>query len=103
MTLFIKSHGGILVRVLEAINGFKSKHGFWPSEMHINSETLKALSEVHLTKDGLRKLSGFLSILANDEVGIVTKGPDGSYFDYGVEGWQSSPPEVKVEELLGFA
>lgn len=102
MNLLIKESGGILVRVFEAINGFKSKHGFWPSEIVINSETLDVLKNVCFTKDGFQKFSGFLKITPTQEVVIITNGPNNSSFDYGSEGWQYSRPEMTVEELLGM-
>ena len=40
MNRFVKSTGGNLVRIGQAIDGFKTKYGYWPTALQIDAETL---------------------------------------------------------------
>ncbi len=48
MNQFVKSSGGNLVRIGQAIDGFKSKYGYWPIALQIETETLDMLKKYHI-------------------------------------------------------
>ena len=59
----VRNNGGDLVRVLEALNGFKAKHGSWPTELLISRVTLANLKEHHLTELGFALLENRVRLL----------------------------------------
>lgn len=101
MNDLVKNHGGNLVRVMQALDGFRSKYGYWPIEIHLSREAIEAL-HYHLTSEGYRRLDGFIKILEIDEEKIITKGLHSDIFDYGREGWELSPPKISAAEFLGM-
>ena len=103
MERFVKSAGGNLVRIGQAIDGFKTKYGYWPTALQADEETLNTLKKYHLTEEGFKQLSGFVSITpVTSGVSIVASGIGGDKFDYSREGWSGDPLEVGVLRLLGF-
>ena len=52
----VRNNGGDLVRMLKALNGFKAKHGSWPTELLISRITFSNLREHHLTELGFTLL-----------------------------------------------
>jgi len=53
---FVRNNGGDPVRMLEALNGFKAKHGSWPTELLIPRATLSNLEEPRPTELGFTLL-----------------------------------------------
>lgn len=103
MNRFVKSAGGNLVRIGQAIDGFKNKYGYWPIALQIETETLDMLKKYHLTDEGFKQLSGFVPVITvAGNVGIVTIGINEHKFDYGSEGWSGEPLEIGILGLLGF-
>ena len=103
MEKFVKSSGGNLVRIGQAIDGFKTKYGYWPTALQVDVETLSMLKKHHLTEEGFKQLSGFVPITpVTGDVSIVTIGIGEDKFDYSREGLSGDPLEVGVLRLLGF-
>lgn len=89
-TRLVRDQGGVLVRLTEALNGFKTKYGYWPAQVEIPAGTLSALVTHHLTPFGFFLLQSKIEILPNLEEKLVALGREGrDSFDYGTEGWQS--------------
>lgn len=44
MSKTIKSSGGIATRLIETINGFKTKYGYWPDTILADSSTISVLA-----------------------------------------------------------
>lgn len=101
MNRLVNSHGGNLVRTMQALDGFKAKYGYWPTELYLSSETIGTLKK-HLTIDGYRHLSNFVTIVTTEAEGIVAKGHGADEFDYSREGWSEKQPEVSAAVLLGM-
>jgi len=89
MNKMIKDAGGILQRVIEALNGFRTKFGYWPKNLEMEAETLAVLSTQLLTPSGFFLMQSRLTISVCHEPRIVATGSDGDMFDYGTEGWSS--------------
>lgn len=102
MKKLVKNSGGALIRVIQAINGFKIKYGIWPSNIYINAESLEAIKSHHLTPDGFRRLNGFININSTREIVVIAKGPSRRSFDYGLEEFDHKKIEIGIAELLGF-
>lgn len=88
MSKTIKSPGGITVRVIEAINGFKSKHGYWPSTIAADAELVATLATQCLTPLGFFLLQSKIDIVIGESCKLIANGNDRDVFDYGDEGWQ---------------
>lgn len=91
MNKTIKSPGGITVRVIEALNGFKRKHGHWPSTLTADSALISFLATTSLTPLGFFLLQSKVELVEGAEGDIVATGRDGASFSYGDEGWQDLP------------
>jgi hypothetical protein len=85
----IKDAGGIFQRVIEALNGFRTKFGYWPKRLEMEAESLAVLSTQLLTPSGFFLMQSKLTISVCHAPQIVATGNDGHMFDYGTEGWSS--------------
>lgn len=90
MSKTIKTQGGVVVRFIEAINGFRSKHGCWPSKVLAEEATIAHLATVSLTPLGFFLLQSKLEVVVGEQGRILALGDGGEVFDYGEEGWQES-------------
>ena len=86
----IKSPGGITVRLIEALNGFKTKFGHWPTTLEAGAETIAFLATTSLTPLGFFLLQSKVNLVTGEQGKIIAKGARGEVFDYGNEGWQNS-------------
>lgn len=85
----IKTPGGVMVRVIEALNGFRSKFGYWPSSLEMEAEAIAHVATELLTPFGFFLLQSRVQIINAHEQKVVAKGHPGDEFDYGEEGWRS--------------
>lgn len=90
MNKTIKSPGGITVRFIEALNGFKTKFGHWPTTLEAEADTIAFLATTSLTPLGFFLLQSKVNLIVGEQGKILAKGELGEVFDYGEEGWQSS-------------
>lgn len=89
MSKTIKSPGGITVRFIEAINGFRSKYGYWPTMIEAEDQTIAALAVHCLTPLGFFLLQSKIDLSIGQPGKILALGKPGDVFDYGEEGWQN--------------
>lgn len=90
------------MRIIEAMDGFKRKHGCWPTELYLDEGTFDVLRQHSLTEEGYRRLAHFVTLVSTNRMIILATGPDHREFDYGEEGWSGPRPAVSVGEMLGF-
>lgn len=102
MNKFVKSSGGNLVRIGQAIDGFKSKYGYWPIALHLDTDTLEMLKTHHLTDEGFIRLNSFVSVVGVHEMCILATGTEGHTFDYSSEGWCGEPLRIGSIQVMGF-
>ena len=80
----IKTPGGVLVRVLAAIDGFHALFGTWPDAIEAPRETIADIENHCLTPLGLERLCSKLTLKPCEEITVVASGRDGAdRFDYG--------------------
>lgn len=91
MNKTIKSPGGILVRAIDALNGFHRKHGYWPSTLTADSALISFLATTSLTPLGFFLLQSKVELIEGVEGDVVATGRDGDSFSYGNEGWHDLP------------
>lgn len=99
MNKTIKSPGGITVRVIEALNGFKRKYGYWPSKLMAESELITFLATTSLTPLGFFLLQSKVELVAGSRGDIVATGRGSDSFSYGNEGWQGAPGSEGTEAV----
>ena len=90
MSKTIKSPGGITVRLIEAVNGFRTKHGRWPSKIQAEEATIAYLATVSLTPLSFFLLQSKLEVIIGEQGRILALGDGNEVFDYGEDGWQES-------------
>lgn len=83
----VKKSGGITVLFIEAINGFKTKHGYWPTSIHYKDATIAALATYCLIPLGFFLLQSKIELRPGEQGKIIAYGKDNDAFDYGEEGW----------------
>lgn len=88
MNKTIKNEGGVAVRFIEALNGFKTKYGYWPDTIEAEAATICALATHCLTPLGFFLLQSKVDLIEGQPGVILAKGREGEVFDYGEEGWQ---------------
>jgi hypothetical protein len=85
----IKNSGGVAVRFIEALNGFKTKYGYWPDRIEAEPETICVLATHCLTPLGFFELQSKVELARGEPGKIVATARGDDAFDYGEEGWQT--------------
>jgi hypothetical protein len=88
----ILAGGGVLIRFLEALNGFKTKHGYWPDSFESDESSIALLATELVTPLGFFLIQSKVRLRVVEGGKIVTKGRDQDSFDYGREVWDASSP-----------
>jgi hypothetical protein len=83
--------GGVVVRLIEALNGFRTKYGYWPHAIDLPAGTLDAIANYHLTPHGFALVKKRVELRPNDRepMDVVAFGKDDDNFSYGDEGWRT--------------
>jgi hypothetical protein len=102
MNATIKTPDGVLVRVIEAIDGFKSKFGDWPGRVEAPAETIAIIATVSLTPHGFFLLQSKVELTLGADGKILALGKQGQVFDYGEEGWQIPSHKHSARTWLGI-
>ena len=102
MNQTIKRELGITVRFIEALNGFRKKHGYWPDRIEAHDATIAALATEYLTPLGFFLLQSKVSLIAGAEGVMVARGRDDDAFDYGREGLRTSKYKHDARAWLGL-
>ena len=88
-TAAIRVPGGIMVRVIETLNGFRTKYGYWPASLEMEGDSIACLATDLLTPFGFFLLQSRVQISVSEKAQIVAKGRESDEFDYGTEGWKT--------------
>lgn len=75
----IKTSGGITVRVIETINGFRTKFGYWPDKLEADADLIVTLVTRCLTPLGFFLLQQKIYVIVCENYKILA----GDAFDYG--------------------
>lgn len=84
MSKTVKTPGGVTVRVIEALNGFRTKHGNWPERLEIEARTLADLATYSLTPLGFFQLQSKVDLAMGTDGKLVAFGPERQTFDYAM-------------------
>ena len=92
MSKTFKSGSGVTNRFIEAMNGFKTKFGYWPTSIEAEDRTIAFLATNVLTPLGFFLVQSKVELVIGEDGKILAKGREGDTFDYGDEGYRT---EVK--------
>lgn len=99
----IRTSGGVSVRIVEALNGYRTKYGRWPEVLECEPELIAMLATSCLSPLGFYMLQSKVRLVQGSRTTLVAKGNGGEVFDYGGEGWQSeSGHQHDAREWLGW-
>jgi len=88
------------VRLCHAIDGFRAKHGAWPTKALLSEETRRDL-EASLEGAALRRLRRMIPIESGKSVSVA--GDRRRVFHYGKDGWAQIDHRPRAEEWLGIS
>jgi len=96
----VRQHGGYLVRVFQAIDGFRSCYGEWPTKLHLDAVAYEGLCS-HLTKLGIELLNMKIAIEIDDNgpSSIYASDESGRTLVYG---WVYRKPDIDAFQWLGI-
>jgi hypothetical protein len=94
MSKRIKRPGGVTARVVATINGFKAKHGYWPTRIEAEAATIIALATHYLTPFGFFLVQMKVELTEGAIGTVVARGRGKDAFDYSNEesAWTDSQP-----------
>jgi hypothetical protein len=102
MSKTIKTELGITVRFIEALNGFRKKHGYWPDRIEAPGATIASLATEYLTPLGFFLLQSKVELAVGPEGALVARGGEEDTFDYGREGLQTGKYKHDARAWLGL-
>ena len=89
------------VRLRAAINGFRLRHGHWPTQIRLHPVSLANLRD-HVFEQGVfRQIEQRLTFVPDDKAGMVAQDASGAEYNYGTEGFPPTRPDVDAREWLG--
>jgi hypothetical protein len=99
MSATIKDPGGIVVRSMEAIDGFRATFGYWPDSLEAHPDTIAAMATECFTPLGFFLLQSKVRIVRG-EVDLIATGRDGDRFRYAVDEWDRAAREHSAMQWL---
>jgi hypothetical protein len=91
-----------LIRLLGAIEGFRVRHGTWPTRVRIYPRMLQNIREHLLSPESFAKLTEKVQLIA-DEAPVVAEDDQGNSYSYGAEGFLASSPDPRARDWLGLS
>lgn len=88
------------VRLCAALNGFKQRHGLWPTRVVAYSASLEDLRQHVLGRTAYDAVTRKVALIVGD-AGFRAEDDSGNSYDYGQEGFPESRPNPSAEEWLG--
>ena len=83
-----------LIRILAAIDGFRSHHGVWPNRLRISSSVYDLLHRHLLTPESFRQFQSKMQIIREPErypEDIVAEDDQGRRYRYGIDRHRDRP------------
>jgi hypothetical protein len=87
------------VRLCGAIDGFRVKHGRWPTKILLPEGIFNNLKQHVFTKERFSRIEENLSFVVED-VPIVAADDNGRSYSYGDLGFPKKRPEITAQECL---
>ncbi len=87
------------IRCIGAIEGFRVRHGKWPSRVRVSRFLWQELQE-RLTAKEWAILNSKIDLVP-DGSPMIAEDDSGNSYSYGKEGFSKMKPEIRAEEWLG--
>lgn len=90
------------VRLCAAIDGFRARHGHWPTRVRaypIIIEDLHAL----FTAEDFAQITRRVELVEDDDAPVIAEDDNGNKFNYGTEGFSVARVDTPARELFGVA
>ena len=87
------------VRLCAAIDGFRARYKRWPNRILIGRLEHGDLVWM-LTKESYAKLTEKLTFIVQEDLGMAAEDDEGRKYDYGMEGFCKTPPDILASEWL---
>lgn len=88
------------VRLCAAINGFRLRHGRWPTRVRMRPLVLEDLRENVFSRRTFAKIEAKLELIADDAL-MVAEDDTGAHYDYEKEGFPAKRPHPSAADWLG--
>jgi hypothetical protein len=87
------------IRLCAALDGFRARHGRWPTRVRMFQVSLEDLQSLFAAGDFARILS--LVNLVADEASMIAEDDTGASYNYGEEGFPAELPSPSAKQWLG--
>jgi len=87
------------IRVCAAIDGFRVRHGRWPTRVRLFPVALAELRDHLFTPADFAKINSKIALVA-DDAPMVAEDDTGATYNYGKEGFSKQKPDVSAAEWL---
>jgi hypothetical protein len=86
------------IRFCAVIEGFRARYKKWPTKVRVPETFIEELQEV-LTKESFEKLLSKITLIG-DESPYIAEDKEGESYNYGLEGFSGSQPDLKASDWL---
>jgi hypothetical protein len=91
------------VRVCAAIDGFRVRHGRWPSRVRLFPVALEGLRDHVLTPAGFAVVQSVVELVADAQAPMVAEDGSGATYNFGWEGFVRPRPDEPARDWFGQA
>ena len=89
------------IRLCAAVDGFRVRHGRWPTRVHMHALSLDDLRQHVFSRPDFAKLEKKIELVAGSKTEMIAEDDCGAQYDYGKEGFPPSRPKPSAAEWLG--
>jgi cold shock CspA family protein len=89
------------LRVCAAIDGFRARHGRWPTRVRAFRSSLYDFYLLFTLEDRI-KIASKITLVA-DDVPMIAEDDSGAEYNYGQEGFPQFPPDFRAADWLGVS
>src|SRR4051812_30172933 len=89
------------IRLCSSLEGFRLRHGAWPTEVRLFPGAIADLREHVLGPEAFSKLEALVRLIADEEASMIAQDKDGNSFNYGEEQRPDGTLDISAAEWLG--
>lgn len=93
-------HDRTWCRLCAAINGFRVRHGHWPTRVRLYPISLAEIRDDLFTPDDFAKILAKVQLIP-DDAPMIAEDDSGNHFNYGEEEFPDERPSPDAAEWLG--
>ena len=87
------------IRVCAAIEGFRVRHGRWPTRVRLFPVALAELRDHLFTPDDFAKITSKIALVP-DDAPMIAEDDTGASYNYGKEGFSKKKPDIRASDWL---